>query len=74
MNAGVTVRHTQQIGEILMNKKLVAIMTFVLVALGATMTITSHKIEAENPRKRYDIIYGNKTTCKARRTAFLTIK
>ena len=24
MNAGVTVRHTQQIGEILMNKKLVA--------------------------------------------------
>lgn len=51
MNAGVTVRHTQQIGEILMNKKLVAIMTFVLVALGATMTITSHKIEAENPNE-----------------------
>ena len=34
-----------------MNKKLVAIMTFVLVALGATMTITSHKIEAENPNE-----------------------
>ena len=29
-----------------MNKKLVAIMTFVLITLGATMTVTSHKIEA----------------------------
>lgn len=34
-----------------MNKKLVAIMTFVLITLGATMTVTSHKIEAENPNE-----------------------
>jgi len=48
MGTGVTVRHTQRIGEILMNKKLVAIMTFVLIALGATMIVSSHNIEAEN--------------------------
>ncbi len=49
MCAGVTVRHTQRIGEILMNKKLVAIMTFVIITLGATMMISSHKIEIEKP-------------------------
>ena len=48
IGTGVTVRNTQRIGEILMNKKLVAIMTFVLITLGATMTISSHNLEAQN--------------------------
>ena len=48
VGTGVTVRNTQRIGEILMNKKLVAIMTFVLIALGATMTISSHNIGTQN--------------------------
>ena len=48
MGTGVTVRHTQRIGEILMNKKLAASIAFVLIILGATMTISSHEINANN--------------------------
>lgn len=43
MGTGVTVRQTQHIGEILMNKKLVT-----LITLGVTMMLSSHKINAKN--------------------------
>lgn len=48
MDTEVIVRYTQRIGEILMNKKLAFIMTFVLIILGATRIISTHNIEAEN--------------------------